>query len=146
MKPFVSGRPIFGRTSGGQVVLSDSRPPAELAATLHVSTLGPRASGEAQCPRTTSGGIRAGCSTSSGSKIASPRSNFLRRMNVFVTAALAALHKELKPYYSDNGRPSIDPELMIRMLIIGCLRHPLTLRLIQSPPQAPACELRCFSS
>jgi hypothetical protein len=38
-------------------------------------------------------------------------------MNVFVTAALAELPKELKPYYSEIGRPSIDPELMIRMLI-----------------------------
>ena len=25
----------------------------------------------------------------------------------------------LGPYYSDVGRPSIDPELMIRMLIVG---------------------------
>lgn len=25
----------------------------------------------------------------------------------------------LKPFYSSTGRPSIDPELMIRMLIIG---------------------------
>jgi transposase len=37
-----------------------------------------------------------------------------------VTAALANLHKELEPYYSDIGRPSIDPELKIRMLIVGC--------------------------
>jgi transposase len=40
-------------------------------------------------------------------------------MNVFVTVALADLHKELEPHYSDIGRPSIDPELMIRMLIVG---------------------------
>ena len=40
-------------------------------------------------------------------------------MNVFVTVALADLHKELEPYYSDIGRPSVDPELMIRMLIVG---------------------------
>ena len=40
-------------------------------------------------------------------------------MNVFVTVALAALHKELKPHYSDIGRRSIDPELMIRVLIVG---------------------------
>lgn len=34
--------------------------------------------------------------------------------------ALADLHKELdEPHYSDIGRPSIDPELMIRMLIVG---------------------------
>ena len=41
----------------------------------------------------------------------------LRRIDVFVTAALADLHQELEPYYSDIGRPSVDPELMIRMLI-----------------------------
>src|SRR5947209_14646713 len=29
------------------------------------------------------------------------------------------VHKELAPYYSDTGRPSIDPVLMIRMLIVG---------------------------
>ena len=28
-------------------------------------------------------------------------------------------HAELAPHYPNNGRPSIDPELMIRMLIIG---------------------------
>src|SRR5215207_1071341 len=48
-----------------------------------------------------------------------PKDHLLRRIDVFVTAALADLHQELKPYYSDIGRPSIDPELMIRMLIIG---------------------------
>ncbi len=29
------------------------------------------------------------------------------------------LHGELAPFYSHTGRPSIDPELMMRMLIIG---------------------------
>ena len=48
-----------------------------------------------------------------------PQNHLLRRMNVFVTVALAALHKELKPHYSDIGRRSIDPELMIRVLIVG---------------------------
>jgi transposase len=32
---------------------------------------------------------------------------------------LSWVHAELAPYYPGNGRPSIDPELMIRMLIIG---------------------------
>ncbi|MEI9902389.1 MAG: transposase [Hyphomicrobium sp.] len=32
---------------------------------------------------------------------------------------LGWLHKELAPYYSHTGRPSIDPELMMRMLIVG---------------------------
>jgi transposase len=40
-------------------------------------------------------------------------------MNVFVTTALADLHEQLKPFYSEIGRPSVDPELMIRMLIVG---------------------------
>ncbi len=29
------------------------------------------------------------------------------------------VHEELVPYYSHTGRPSIDPVLMIRMLIVG---------------------------
>lgn len=32
---------------------------------------------------------------------------------------LSWVHGELAPYYSHTGRPSIDPELMLRMLIIG---------------------------
>ena len=48
-----------------------------------------------------------------------PRHHLLRRMNIFVTAALADLHEQLKPFYSEIGRPSVDPELMIRMLIVG---------------------------
>jgi transposase len=48
-----------------------------------------------------------------------PKNHLLRRMNVFVTAALADLHQQLRPFYSEIGRPSVDPELMIRMLIVG---------------------------
>jgi transposase len=48
-----------------------------------------------------------------------PKTHLLRRIDVFVTAALADLHKELEPHYSDIGRPSVDPELMICMLIVG---------------------------
>ncbi len=48
-----------------------------------------------------------------------PKNHLLRRIDVFVTAALADLHQELEPHYSDIGRPSVDPELMIRMLIVG---------------------------
>jgi hypothetical protein len=32
-------------------------------------------------------------------------------MNVFVTGVPADVHKHLKPFYSDIGRPSVDPEL-----------------------------------
>ena len=48
-----------------------------------------------------------------------PKNHLLRRINVFVTAALADMHERLQPYYSEIGRPSVDPELMIRMLIVG---------------------------
>ena len=48
-----------------------------------------------------------------------PASNLLRRINPVVTRILAELRDKLAAFYSDIGRPSIDPELMIRMLIIG---------------------------
>src|SRR5215468_5518270 len=48
-----------------------------------------------------------------------PKNHLLRRINEFVTAALADVHEQVDPYYSEIGRPSVDPELMIRMLIIG---------------------------
>jgi hypothetical protein len=38
-----------------------------------------------------------------------PKTHLLRRIDVFVTTALADLHKELETYYSDIGRPSVDP-------------------------------------
>jgi transposase len=48
-----------------------------------------------------------------------PKNHLLRRINIFLTAALADVHGQLAPYYSEMGRPSVDPELMIRMLIVG---------------------------
>ena len=48
-----------------------------------------------------------------------PADHLLRRINVFATAVLADLHEQLKAFYSDIGRPSVDPELMIRMLLVG---------------------------
>src|SRR5258708_16168411 len=47
-----------------------------------------------------------------------PADHLLRRINVFATAVLADLHEQLKAFYSDIGRPSVDPELMIRMLLV----------------------------
>jgi transposase len=46
-----------------------------------------------------------------------PADHLLRRIDRFVD--LSALRSYLGPYYSDVGRPSIDPELMMRMLIVG---------------------------
>jgi transposase len=48
-----------------------------------------------------------------------PGDHLLRRINVFTTAVLADLHDQLKAFYSDIGGPSVDPELMIRMLLVG---------------------------
>src|SRR6202049_2528554 len=46
-----------------------------------------------------------------------PGDHLLRSLDRF--ADLSELPPELAPFYSTLGRPSIDPELMIRMLIIG---------------------------
>ena len=48
-----------------------------------------------------------------------PKGHLLRRIDVFVTAVLGDLHKQLGPFYSEIGRPSIDPELLIRMHLVG---------------------------
>ena len=48
-----------------------------------------------------------------------PADHLLRRLNPIVTRVLVDLREKLAPFYSDVGRPSIDPELMIRMLIVG---------------------------
>src|SRR4051794_22681488 len=46
-----------------------------------------------------------------------PHDHILRSIDRFVV--LSDLRRELRPFYSETGRPSIDPELMIRMLIVG---------------------------
>src|SRR3984885_16121392 len=51
-----------------------------------------------------------------------PERHLLRRINPTVTRILAEFREKLEPFYSQIGRPSIDPELMIRMLIVSyCL-------------------------
>ncbi len=46
-----------------------------------------------------------------------PADHLVRRIDAVLD--LSWLHEELRPCYSHTGRPSIDPELMMRMLIIG---------------------------
>ena len=46
-----------------------------------------------------------------------PADHLLRSIDRFVD--LSGVRTHLAPSYSSTGRPSIDPELMIRMLIIG---------------------------
>jgi transposase len=47
-----------------------------------------------------------------------PERHLLRRINPIVGRILAEFRQKLAPFYSEIGRPSIDPELMIRMLIV----------------------------
>ena len=46
-----------------------------------------------------------------------PPDHLVRRIDAVLD--LGWVRKELAPHYSHTGRPSIDPELMIRMLIVG---------------------------
>ncbi len=46
-----------------------------------------------------------------------PADHLLRRIDQFLD--LEPVREELRPFYCSIGRPSIDPELMMRMLIVG---------------------------
>ena len=46
-----------------------------------------------------------------------PVDHILRHIDAVLD--LGAIRRALEPYYASTGRPSIDPELMIRMLLIG---------------------------
>ena len=46
-----------------------------------------------------------------------PGDHLLRSVDRFID--LGGVRNYLAPFYSDIGRPSVDPELMIRMLLIG---------------------------
>jgi transposase len=46
-----------------------------------------------------------------------PADHRLRSIDRFVD--LEGVRAHVAPYYSSTGRPSVDPELMIRMLLVG---------------------------
>jgi transposase len=46
-----------------------------------------------------------------------PQDHLLRQIDPLLD--LNQLHKHLAPYYSHTGRPTVDPEVMVRMLIVG---------------------------
>ena len=46
-----------------------------------------------------------------------PEKHLLQMIDRFVD--LSGIRGRLAPFYSETGRPSIDPELLIRMLIVG---------------------------
>src|SRR4051812_50204955 len=46
-----------------------------------------------------------------------PAAHLLRAIDRFVD--LSEVRSHLAPFYSSTGRPSIDPELLVRMLLVG---------------------------
>jgi transposase len=49
-----------------------------------------------------------------------PQGHFLRSIDRFVD--LSGIRRNLGDFYSHTGRPSIDPKLLVRMLLVGyCL-------------------------
>jgi transposase len=46
-----------------------------------------------------------------------PADHLVRQIDAILD--LSWVHRELRPYCSHTGRPSIDPVLMIRMLLVG---------------------------
>ena len=50
-----------------------------------------------------------------------PADHLLRRIDHFLD--LSVLQHHLEPFYCHTGRPSVDPELMIRMLLVGYFEY-----------------------
>ena len=46
-----------------------------------------------------------------------PQEHFLRRVDA--TVSFEFVYEIMAPLYSDRGRPSVDPALLIKMLLIG---------------------------
>ncbi len=46
-----------------------------------------------------------------------PADHLVRKLDAVLD--LSWVRAELAPYYSHTGRPSIDPEVMLRMLLVG---------------------------
>src|SRR6476659_2610810 len=72
-----------------------------------------------------------------------PERHLLRRINPIVGRILGEFRQKLQPFYSEIG-PSIDPELMIRMLIIGyCYGIRFERRLCEEVELHLACRWFC---
>jgi transposase len=71
-----------------------------------------------------------------------PADHLLRRIDRFLD--LESVRTALKPFYSSIGRPSVDPELMMRMLIVGyCLGIRSERRLCEEVHLKPAYRWFC---
>ena len=71
-----------------------------------------------------------------------PACHLLRRIDAVLEPSW--LRSELAPYYSHTGCPSVDPELLIRMLIVGyCYSIRSERRLCQEVELNLACRWFC---
>jgi hypothetical protein len=61
-----------------------------------------------------------------------PANHLLRGIDQFLD--LGELHRHLAPHYSHTGRPSVDPALLIRMLIVGYCFGIRSERRLDVPP------------
>src|SRR5262245_5393417 len=77
----------------------------------------PRVAFERWFPLRIAGDWRMMAGPGSGADSYHPKEHLLRRMNVFVAGVLADMHQQLNPL--QRYRPPVDPELMIRRLIVG---------------------------
>ena len=67
-----------------------------------------------------------------------PPDHLLRAIDRFVDRG--DIHRHLAPFHGTTGRPSVDPELMIRMLIVdyeghSALRKTLTTERVAASPR-----------
>ncbi len=68
--------------------------------------------------------------------------HLLRRVDRFVD--LADIREHLRPCHSETGRPSIDPELMIRMLLVGYASPPPSLAGLKKDPRGRETLSHCM--
>ena len=71
-----------------------------------------------------------------------PADHLLRRIDRFVD--LSGIRRDLAPFYSAIGRPSIDPELMIRMLLVGYVMGVPSSSLAQPASRAVPSPIGCW--
>jgi hypothetical protein len=64
-----------------------------------------------------------------------PEDHLVRKIDIALD--LSWLRSELAPHYSSVGRPSIDPELMIRMLVVGYVFAIRSETSVMTPPPMP---------
>ncbi len=64
-----------------------------------------------------------------------PKKHLLRGIDRYLD--LSDLRRHLTPFYSHTGRPSVDPELMVRIL----LRHTLGASVVRRSPGQPGLSM-----